>query len=283
MTRQIRHIAPWSVGLAICCASLAACGSNGPVGTADCAGEAVKLSDSGVIDAGPCPTDTAIAIDRTSFGEGGGVAEQIAAKAVAAGSATFTNGGLMSVVLYGRDADRAVTIFRGAVPTAAQETDQIGRSEQTEQIANSIRSAVEMAFSTPSHQTNKMRQAMALLTGKGSDVARSLREAIRTASSGDGNASAVVDLTDGLNATLDYPLPEVLGRESTDAIAKHLASLAGMGSDPKVGLVAIPTIGDVPPQYQSHQNPEQTDRLVKAWRRACELLQNSRCHISTAT
>jgi hypothetical protein len=292
MRRQFRHIASWrrltkilaALVLTTCCASLTACGSSKTTLTADCAGKTPTLSATGTVDAGKCPTDTAITIDRTSFGEGGKIAEQIAAQAVAAGSATFTNGGLMSVVLYGRDADRAVTIFRGSLPTATQESDQLGRSEQAQQVASAIRSALVMAFSAPSHQTTKMKQATALLAGEGSDVARSLREAIRAAASGGGgNATAVVDLTDGLNATADFPLPQLIMRKSTDEIAQHLAKVAGMGSNPAVGLIAIPTIGEVPPQYQSSQNPELTDRLVSAWQKACELLQRNRCAISTST
>jgi hypothetical protein len=262
-----------------CCAFVAACGSSSTL-TAGCASRVVTLNAAGTAEAGKCPTDTAITIDRTAFGQGPQVGTQVASEVVGAAGATLANGGLLSVVLYGRDADRAVTVYQGSLPTAAQE-DQFGRSEQTEQVETAIRAAVANAFAEPARQTPEMRQATALLEGEGSDIARSLREAVHAVSRGDGNATAVVDLTDGLNATAQLPLLKLIERGQTGELGRRLAVVAGMGDDAKVGLIAIPTVGQVPQQYQSRQSPELTDRLVSVWEEACRLLHPGRCAIST--
>jgi hypothetical protein len=184
-------------------------------------------------------------------------------------------------VLYGRDADRTVTIYKGTLPTAAQE-DQFKRAEQMQQVEAAISGAVAEAFEEPAHQPAEMRESISLLSGAGSDIARSLRGAIEAVSGDDGDATAVVDLTDGLNDTAELPLAKLLAREAPDQIARRLARVAGMGSDTKVGLIAIPTVGQVPAQYQADQSPELTDRLVEAWHKTCQLLQAAKCEVTTS-
>lgn len=281
--RRLRQVLAIGVAAALSCVALSGCGlSSSTAGsTTGCKERPVSLSSTGVVEAGKCPTDTAISIDRTAFGEGPQVGAQVASEVIAAGRATLANGGLMSVVLYGRDADREVTIYQGSLATAAQE-DQFSRSEQDQQVEAAIHSAAANAFAQPSQQTPEMRRATALLQGEGSDIARSLREAIRSVSRDDGNATAVINLTDGLNATPELPLPKLIGQESASEIAHRLAIVAGMGHGAKVGLIAIPTVGQVPPQYQRQQLPELTDRLVSAWQKACGLLHPGKCVISTS-
>jgi hypothetical protein len=271
------------LALAVSCVSLAGCGtsSSNAASNADCTTRSVEFGSTGKVEAGKCPTDTAIAIDRTAFGQGTEVGSQVAAAVIGAASATLTNGGQLSIVMYGRDADREATIYKGSLATASQE-NQFSRSEQSQQIEAAIRATVAAMFAAPSQQPSQLRRALAVLEGEGSDIARSLREAIGAASKDDGNASAVVDLTDGWNSTADFPLPKLIGHESTDELAQHLVALAGTGNNAKVGLIALPTIGQVPPQYQLQQSPELTDRLVKAWKLACKLLHPGKCEVSTS-
>jgi hypothetical protein len=290
MRREFRHRISWggaskalgAFGISACCGLLAGCGASTATLTAGCTNRAVTMSSTGVVEAGKCPTDTAIAVDRTAFGKGQQAGGQVAGEVISAAGATLTNGGLLSVVLYGRDADRDVTIYENSLPNAAQE-DQFTRSEQAQQVEAAIRSAIANAFAEPSRQTPSMREATALLQGEGSDIARSLSQAIHTVSKSDGNATAVVDLTDGLNSTAEIPLPELIGQESPAELGRKLARVAGRGQDAKVGLIAIPTIGQVPPQYQRQQSPEMTERLLGAWEKACGLLAPGTCAISTST
>lgn len=264
------------------CTALTACAgsSSSTSATAGCVKQQVTMNTAGAVQAGTCPTNTVIAIDRTAFGQGGQVGTEVASRVLAAGSATLTNGGLLSVVLYGRDADRSVTVYQNTLPTGSQE-NQFSRGEQEQQIEAAIRSAVIDAFANPQQLTPQLRASLALLDGRGSDVGRSLRNAIHLAARG-GNASAVVDLTDGYNNTAEFSLANAIGHESVGAIAKRLATLAGLGSDPHIDLIAIPTLGQVPAQYQRNQQPWETDRLVEAWQTACGLLNPGNCAIPSA-
>lgn len=279
-----RHTRTGLVALAaaLSCAALAACGGSSPTAgaTSHCAERQLTMSSTGAVQAGSCPTDTAIAVDRTAFGQGPEVGAQVASEVLAAASATLTNGGLVSVVLYGRDADRAVTVYQGELTTAAQ-GNSFDRGEQDQQVESAIHATVSAAFAEPSRQAPRLRASLALLDGSGSDIGRSLRNAIHSVARGDGNASAVVDLTDGYNNTAEFSLTQVIDRESVGTLAHRLAALAGAGEDPQIGLIAIPTLGQVPLQYQEHQQPGQTDRLVKAWSEACHQLRPRHCEIST--
>lgn len=262
------------------CVALTACGSasNGSA----CVGRAPTVDAAGQVSAGNCPVDLEVAIDRTAFGEGAQVGAEVAQRALAAATGTLANGGLLSVTMYSRDADRPVVLYRGEAPQS-EEGNQPDITRATNEIETALRTAIVSAFEPAAQQPPSVRQAMTVLEGSGSDVATSIGRGIeRVAAAGGGAATAVVDLTDGWEAVPGLSLPELINRRSPHELSRMLVRAAGVRRDTAVGLLAMPTLGSVPVEYQVKQGSENTERLRQAWLGACHLLRAANCDIETA-
>jgi hypothetical protein len=262
------------------CVALTACGSasNGSA----CAGRAPMVDAAGQVSAGNCPVDLEVAIDRTAFGKGAQVGAELAQRALAAATGTLANGGLLSVTMYSRDADRPVVLYRGEAPQS-EEGNQPDITDATNEIETALRTAIVSAFEPAAQQPPSVRQAMTVLEGSGSDVATSIGRGIeRVAAAGGGAATAVVDLTDGWEAVPGLSLPQLIDRRSPHELSRMLVRAAGVQRHTAVGLLAMPTLGSVPVEYQIKQGSENTERLRQAWLGACHLLRAANCDIETA-
>lgn len=267
------------VAALLSCIALAACGSTS--NTSACVGRAPTMDSTGRVSAGDCPVNLEVAIDRTAFGTGGQVGEAVAERTLAAASGTLANGGLLSVTMYSRDADTPVVLYRGRAPQSEEES-QAETTQATNEIESALRVAITSAFEPASQQPSNMRQAMAVLAGSGSDVATSVGRGIERVTAAGGAATAVVDLTDGWESVPGLSLPGLIDRVPAHQLSRMLVRAANVRSHTSVGLLAMPTLGSVPVQYQIKQGSGNTERLRQAWLGACHLLQAVSCDVETA-
>jgi hypothetical protein len=278
LTKTVRGLA--AIALAsMPCVALAACGST----TQDsaCAGHAPMMDTAGRVTAGDCPVNVEVAIDRTAYGEGDEAGEEVAQLALAAANGTLTNGGLLSVTLYTRDADRPVVLYRGEVPLA-EEGNQVEVTRTSSQISTALKAAIVAAFEPASQQPPKMRRALAILTGEGSDIATSVGRGIERVTTNDGGrATAVVELTDGWENTPELSLSAAISTSPANAVGRTLARQANVRNHVGIGLLAMPSLGHVPLAYQGSQGSQSTERLRQVWLHACRLLRSVNCDMES--
>jgi hypothetical protein len=259
---------------------LGACGESSSTQVSRaCSTERVTRSESGAIQAGSCPLDTNEAIDETAFGRGATVGGEVATQAIAAAAGTLSNGGHLRIELFGRDADREVVVYSGEIPRVGA-TDQFAREEGVEQARAAIQKVLVSTFD-PAVQATNVRQQLAILKGNGSDIARGMGNAMRGVVSNDGLPSAAILITDGWENMPELNLQELITKQSTGSLAHRIATIASFGGMPRVGLLAVEGLGQVPEQYQAQQGSVATDKLLAVYRRACTLLRPSNCAIAT--
>lgn len=220
--------------------------------------------------------NTKIAIDATSLGAGGRLAEDYKAAASAAAEPTITRGGQLTVELFGRVNGRALTIYEESVPDRSIEGANIrGSSEAIRR--ESLAGALDIALGLTTAEPDIARQITDVRSGRGSDIARAAGQAMRDA----GEDGIAVILSDGLLDEGGVRARDLFGGEATADAASDVAAIATNGySVPTPRLLRIAGIGATAGKLDIASGDAEV--LVDLWTRVCRDLGVTRCEITQA-
>jgi hypothetical protein len=268
-----------SLTLAACAALMGATGCGSADGGPGTDSAAVTQSSGGAIAVpGDAPVDTSITIDGTAVLHGDrSLAQAYRAAALAASETTITRGGTLSITMFGQVGARSLVIHQENVPPLSQEGQAVrgpGEANRRAQIAAGLDIALGLAPASGDIQA----QIDALTKQPGSDIARSIGDAMGVAESGQSSTKVVLALTDG-KINHDGKVDRALEHMPVDRAGRRIASEVGLAPDAaRVDLLRIAGIGQT--SGRPDPNAEETALQVAMWRSACAALPVEICEVA---
>lgn len=255
---------------------LAALGAGG-CGGSDSACSAKPGSAPGAIEApSDCAVSTVVAVDATGALLDKALARDVSAAASRAAEQTITAGGHLRMFVFAGDANAVEVIYDDDVPTLEQ-SDETRRGPDEQALRAALQSTLDSALGVTREDPPLTTRVRELSRGGTSDIARAVRNGLRTLSPRSG-AKAMTLVSDGVQASDQLMLKRRI--EAGDAPARlgeQLGELLGQASD--VDVLQVAGLGRLPGRV--NQSAQRTDALVEIWTTACERAGAARCAMTT--
>jgi hypothetical protein len=256
--------------------ALAGCGGGGG-GSGDAPCAAKPGSTPGSISApADCPVSTVIAVDATGAIADRSLAQDVGAAALRAAEHTITAGGHLRMVVFAGDANSVEVIYDDDVATLKQ-SDETRRGPDEQNLRAALGSTLDAALGVNRDDLALTRRVRELTHGGTSDIARAVRNAVRTVRTRSG-AKAVTLVSDGAQASDQLMLKQrIEAGDSASTLSSQLGHLIGGAGTVDV-LQAI-GLGRLPGRV--NQSAKRTDELVDIWTAACEKTHAKHCATTT--
>ena len=253
--------------------SLAGCGGGG--GDASCAAEPGAAP--GAVNApADCPVNTVVAVDATGALLDKALARDVSAAASRAAEHTITAGGHLRMFVFAGDANAVEIIYDDDVATL-EESDETRRGPDEQSLRTAIASTLDSALGVGGDDPALRRSVRELLEGGTSDIARAVRNGLRSLEDESG-AKAMTLVSDGVQASDQLKLARsIAAGESADKLGAELADLVGSARD--VDVLQVAGLGRLPDRV--NQSARRTDELVEIWTTACEQAGAASCEMTT--
>ena len=223
-----------------------------------------------------CPVSTVIAIDATGATQDRRLARDMSSAALRAAEHTITAGGHLRMVVFAGDANAVEVIYDDVVPTL-EEQDETRRGPLEQSLRAALGETVGSALGANRSNRALTRRVRELTRGGTSDIARAVRNAVRTLK-GRSGATAMTLISDGVQASDQLMLRRRL--EAGDDAARlgdQLGDLLGDASG--VDVLQAVGLGRLPGRV--NQSAKRTDDLVDIWMTACEQTGAGNCATTT--
>jgi hypothetical protein len=251
---------------------LAGCGGSGD---ASCA--AKPGSAPGAVQApADCAVDTVVAVDATGALLDKALARDVSAAAARAAEHTITAGGHLRMFVFAGDANAVEVIYDDDRPTI-EELDETRRGPDEQSLRTAISSTLDSALGVGSKDPGLRRRVRALVRGGTSDIARAVRNGLRSLRAGSG-AKAMTLVSDGAQFSDQLKLTRrIAAGASADKLGAKLGDL--IGSAAGVDVLQVTGLGRLPGRV--NQSARRTDELVQIWTTACKQAGAARCKMTT--
>ena len=251
--------------------ALAACGGS----DAPCA--ATPGEAPGSVQAPPdCPVSSVVAVDATGAIHDRALAQDVSSAALRAAEHTITAGGRLRMVVFAGDANAVEVIYDDEVPTVEQ-LGETRRGPLEQDLRAALGETLDSALGVNRENRSLTARVRALARGGTSDIARAVRNGLRTLKQQPG-ATAMTLVSDGVQASDQLMLARRLeGGDSNARIAARLGDL--LGSADGVDVLQAVGLGRLPDRV--NQSARRTDDLVQIWMTACEQTGAANCATTT--
>lgn len=252
---------------------LAACG--GSDGDGSCAAE--PGSAPGAVQApADCAVSTVVAVDATGAINDRALAREISSAALRAAEQTITAGGHLRMFVFAGDANAVEVIYDDEVPTL-EESDETRRGPDEQNLRAALAGTLDGALGASRDDPALRAKVRALARGGTSDIARAVRNALRSLRAYSG-AKAMTLVSDGAQASDQLMLARRIDAgDSAATLGGELGELLGTARD--VDVVQVAGLGRLPDRV--NQSARRTDELVEIWTTACEQAGAARCAMTT--
>jgi len=268
MRRQRSTLAALS-GLAIV-AAVGCGGSDAPcVAKAGGAPGAISAPDG-------CAVSSVIAVDATGALQDRSLATGVSSAALRSAEHTITAGGHLRVVVFAGDANAVEVLYDDDVPTI-EEQDETRRGPLEQSLRGALASTLDAALGVDGSDPELRGRVRDLSRGGTSDIARAVRNALRTLSTREG-AKAMTLVSDGAQASDQLKLARrISAGDSAASLADQLGGL--LGGARGIDVVQIAGLGRLPGRV--NQSARRTDELVEIWNAACRQTGATQCATTT--
>ena len=223
-----------------------------------------------------CAVSAVIAVDATGAVADKALARQLSSAALRAAEHTVTAGGHLRMFVFAGDANAVEVIYDDDVQTLEQ-SDETRRGPDEQALRAALQSTLDSALGVTREDPPLTTRVRELSRGGTSDIARAVRNGLRTLSPRSG-AKAMTLVSDGVQASDQLMLKRRI--EAGDAPARlgeQLGELLGQASD--VDVLQVAGLGRLPGRV--NQSAQRTDALVEIWTTACERAGAARCAMTT--
>ena len=180
------------------------------------------------------------------------------------------------MVVFAGDANSVEVIYDDEVPTLEQ-LDETRRGPMEHDLRRALGSTIDSALGVKRDDAALTARVRALARGGRSDVARAVRNALRTLKQESG-AGAMTLVSDGVQASDQLMLARRM--EAGDSRARLGAKLGDLlGSADGVDLLQAVGLGRLPRRV--NQSARRTDDIVEIWMTACEETGAANCATTT--
>jgi hypothetical protein len=253
------------------------------LGVAGCGGgdsascSAKPGSAPGAVEAPPdCPVSTVVAVDATGALLDKSLARGVSAAASRAAEQTITAGGHLRMFVFAGDANAVEVIYDDDVPTLEQ-SDETRRGPDEQALRTALASTLDSALGVSHEDRALARRVRALLEGGTSDIARAVRNALRSLADRSG-AKALTLISDGAQASDQLMLARrIAAGDPASELGDKLGALLGKADG--VDVLQAAGLGRLPKRV--NQSARRTDELVEIWTTACERTGATRCATTT--
>ena len=265
----------WTRSAVLC--SLAMLGASGCGGGSKTACTAKPGSSPGAVDAASdCPVSTVVAVDATGALLDKALARDVSAAASRAAEQTITAGGHLRMFVFAGDANAVEVIYDDDVATLEQ-SDETRRGPDEQALRGALASTLDSALGISRDDPALARRVRRLLEGGTSDIARAVRNALRSLSSESG-ATALTLVSDGAQSSDQLMLARrIAAGDPASELGDELGELLGKANG--VDVVQAAGLGRLPKRV--NQSAARTDELVEIWTAACEQTGAARCATTT--
>jgi len=223
-----------------------------------------------------CAVSAVIAIDATGAVADMTLARDVSSAALRAAEHTVTAGGHLRVFVFAGDANAVEVIYDDEVPTL-KESDETRRGPEEQALRSALAGTLDSALGVTRDDPELTARVRELTRGGTSDIARAVRNGLRTLASRPG-AKAMTLVSDGVQASDQLMLEQrVAAGDSSEDIGDDLGELLGAASD--VDVMQVAGLGRLPDRV--NQSAKRTDALVEIWTTACERAGAARCAMTT--
>ena len=259
----------------LACAAAAAVGGCGGSDAASCV--AAPGGAPGAIEApADCPVNTVIAVDATGAINDRKLAREVSSAALRAAEQTITAGGHLRMLIFAGDANAVKVIYDDEVPTLEQ-SDETRRGPDEQNLRAALAGTLDGALGVSSADRALRSEIRELARGGTSDIARAVRNALRTLAQYSG-AKALTLVSDGAQASDQLMLARRMDAgDSAASLGDTLGKLIGTASE--VDVLQVAGLGRLPDRV--NQSARRTDGLVEIWTQACERTGAARCAMTT--
>ncbi|MDX6678540.1 MAG: hypothetical protein QOE31_2592 [Solirubrobacteraceae bacterium] len=225
---------------------------------------------------GDCPVNSVIAVDATGAIADRDLAADVSAAAQRAAEHTITAGGHLRMVVFAGDANAVEVIYDDDVPTL-EEQDETRRGRLEGALRRALGSTLDGALGVDGSDRELRARVRELSRGGTSDIARAVRNALRTLSQRDG-AKAMTLVSDGAQASDQLTLTRrIAAGDSATALGDDLGEL--LGSAKGIDVLQVVGLGRLPGRV--NQSARRTDELVEIWTDACKQTGAKHCAMTT--
>lgn len=231
----------------------------------------------GAVQAPPdCPVSSVIAVDATGSIHDPALARDVSSAASRAAEHTITAGGRLRMFVFAGDANSVEVIYDDEVPTLKQ-SDETRRGPLEQDLRAALGSTLDAALGVDRSDPALAGRVRDLARGGTSDIARAVRNGLRTLQQGSG-ARAMTLVSDGVQASDQL---ELAGRLQTGDEPGKLATQLGdlLGSADGVDVLQVIGLGRLPGRV--NESARRTDELVQIWKTACERTGAANCATTT--
>lgn len=231
----------------------------------------------GAIDApADCAVSTVIAVDATGALLDKALARDVSAAASRAAEQTNTAGGHLRIFVFAGDANAVEVIYDDDVATLEQ-SDETRRGPDEQARRAAIASTLDSALGVNRDDPALTRRVRELLKGGTSDIARAVRNALRSLAKESG-PRALTLVSDGAQSGDQLELARrIAAGDRTAKLGDELGELLGSASD--VDVLQVVGLGRLPKRV--NQSSRRTDELVEVWTAACDHAGAKRCAMTT--
>jgi hypothetical protein len=223
-----------------------------------------------------CPVSSVVAVDATGAIQDRDLAADVSAAAQRAAEHTITAGGHLRVVVFAGDANSVEVIYDDDVPTLSEQ-DETRRGPLEGQLRAALGSTLDGALGVDGSDRELRSRVRELARGGTSDIARAVRNALRTLSQRDG-AKAMTLVSDGAQASDQLMLARrIAAGDSAGELGNQLGELLGRADG--VDVAQVVGLGRLPDRV--NQSARRTDELVEIWMSACEQTGAKSCASTT--
>lgn len=223
-----------------------------------------------------CVVDTVVAVDATGALLDKALARDVSAAAARAAEHTITAGGHLRMFIFAGDANAVEVIYDNDRPTIEQ-LDETRRGPEEQSLRTAIASTLDSALGVGNDDARLRRRVRALARGGTSDIARAVRNGLRSLEGGSG-AKAMTLISDGAQSSDQLKLARrIAAGAPADKLGGELGDLIGSASG--VDLLQVAGLGRLPGRM--NQSARRTDELVQIWTTACEQAGAAHCEMTT--
>jgi hypothetical protein len=223
-----------------------------------------------------CAVNTVVAVDATGALNDKALARDVSSAGQRAAEHTITAGGHLRMFVFAGDADAVEVIYDDDVPTLSQ-SDETRRGPAEQDLRDALSSTLDSALGVGRDDPALAARVRALTHGGTSDIARAVRNALRTLA-GRSGAKAMTLVSDGAQASDQLMLRRrIAAGDSAGRLGAKLGDL--LGSANGVDVVQVAGLGRLPRRV--NQSARRTDELVQIWTIACKQTGAASCATTT--
>ncbi len=223
-----------------------------------------------------CAVSTVVAVDATGALLDKALARDVSAAAARAAEQTITAGGHLRMFVFAGDANSVEVVYDDDVPTLEQ-SDETRRGPDEQALRTALASTLDSALGVSGDDPALARRVRALLEGGTSDIARAVRNALRSLARESG-AKALTLVSDGAQSGDQLELAKRIATgDPASELGDELGELLGSAAD--VDVMQVVGLGRLPKRV--NQSARRTDELVEIWTAACEQARATSCAMTT--